>query len=91
METGFQFALPPATLAWEEVSGQITYRLRVQKQPGTKAIPISIKVMLPDGAALLSMPTESVSLGTHLWMDTHLQTDVELEVVFTPPQTGQNP
>lgn len=85
LDTGFQFSLPPATLLRDKVSGAITYRLRVQKQPGTAAIPIDIKISLPDNASLLMIPVEATPRGNELTISSNLRKDVEFEVVFSIP------
>lgn len=85
LETGFQFALPPAVLSQDDSSGDITYRLRVQKQPGTASIPIEIKIVLPETAALLSVPVEAAIRENELTIHSSLRTDVEFEVVFRLP------
>jgi hypothetical protein len=85
LDTGFQFVLPPATLLRDDGSGEITYRLRVQKQPGTAAVPIEIKITLPITATLLSIPAEATPRGNELTISSSLRTDVEFELVFSLP------
>ena len=86
LDTGFRFALPPATLSSaDDASGRITYHLKVQKQPGTLATPFNIKIVLPNGATLLSVSRDAVSLGNHLSINTVLRTDVEFDVLFSIP------
>lgn len=85
MSTSFTFALPPDMLSAQDVSAQaeLTYRLTVHKQPGTLAIPILIRIHLPNRAAVKSISTEAVLQDNHLLIETNLQRDLELELVFS--------
>jgi hypothetical protein len=53
-EVEFEYSLPATVLTQGENSGEWTYRLFVQKQPGTLAHPIKLTLRLPDGARLES-------------------------------------
>jgi hypothetical protein len=48
-ETVLQYSLPAATLE-RLAGGQWVYRLRLQKQAGLLELPVTVRVMLPDGA-----------------------------------------
>jgi hypothetical protein len=43
----FAWTLPPDVVAWDGVRGR--YSLRVQKQPGKRAHPLTVRVRVPDG------------------------------------------
>jgi hypothetical protein len=83
--TGFQFSLPGAVVSAGNEPGELVYRLRVQKQPGTLAAPLTIRIHLPGRAALKSTSLPAVVQGQSLLIETNLQTDAELEVVFVLP------
>jgi hypothetical protein len=51
-EVEFEYSLPVNVLTQGENRGEWTYRLYVQKQPGTLAHPIKLTLRLPDGARL---------------------------------------
>ena len=85
LNTGFQFALPESVLIREGASGQISYRLKVQKQPGTLAIPITIRVHLPERAGVQDVSLNAIRQDNHLLIETDLRTDVELTIVFSIP------
>jgi hypothetical protein len=85
LSTGFQFALPAAVISRDPSSRQMVYRLRVQKQPGTLAHPLTLRVHLPARAILISSSMEAVEQDHNLLIKTDLRTDVELEVVFALP------
>jgi hypothetical protein len=84
-DTSFQFSLPPEILAREVGANRLTYRLKVQKQPGTVAVPIDICILLPEGAEVLSLSPGLAAQGNELLLSTNLQTDVGLEVMFRLP------
>jgi hypothetical protein len=83
--TGFSFALPASVLAEAGAPGQLVYRLKVQKQPGTLAIPLTIRVHLPARASLISVSMEAIRQENNLLVETDLRRDVELELIFSLP------
>lgn len=85
LNTGFQFALPESILTREGASGQISYHLKVQKQPGTLAIPITIRVHLPERASVQIVSLNAIRQDNHLLIETDLRTDVNLSIVFSIP------
>ncbi|HUH99251.1 MAG TPA: DUF4012 domain-containing protein [Anaerolineales bacterium] len=84
VETSFRFGLPPRVISSGPDPKQMTYSLKVQKQPGTLAIPLTVRIHLPAGAAILSAPAGSLVQSDNLLIKTDLTQDVELEVVFAP-------
>jgi hypothetical protein len=83
INTTFRFALPPGIL--QSTSGQSIYHLLVQKQPGTLAEPITIRVHLPNNAAVQAAPKGAIVQGQNVLYQTNLQTDLEFEVVYLIP------
>jgi hypothetical protein len=81
--TSFLFALP-ATIIQSE-TGQSIYHLLIQKQPGTQAVPIAIRVHLPNNALIKTAPTGAVIQNPNIFYQTDLRTDVRFEVVFQIP------
>ncbi len=77
----FRYQLPSETL--ERGDSTTVYRLVVQKQPGTSAIPLRLTVMLPSEAEVLSTSPEASSL-THAQVvfESNLLVDRQFEVVF---------
>jgi hypothetical protein len=79
-QASFRYRLPQAIL---ETNGhQMSYRLRIAKQPGTRAIPIAIRIQLPGGTALRSSSLEAVIDGNQLYYEASLRTDLEWEIEF---------
>ncbi len=65
----FEYVLPPWVLS-RQAGGQIAYRLRVQKQPGTVAVPLQVDVALPPGAMVTAaQPPDLPSVSTDLRTD----------------------
>ncbi len=83
VETSFRFALP-ASIVQSGISQSI-YHLLVQKQPGTLAEPITIRVHLPNNALILTFPTGTVVQDQNILYQTDLRTDLEFEIVFHIP------
>jgi hypothetical protein len=85
LSTSFQFALPADILRVESGSGQTAYHLKIQKQPGTSAVPITIRVHLPKNALIGTIPAGAVIQDNNILYQTNLRTDIEFEVVFSLP------
>jgi hypothetical protein len=83
--TSFKFALPQMGIVTGETEGQRTYRLKVQKQPGTLAVPLTIRIRLPNGSVVKSISWEALAQDHNLLINTNLRSDVEFELIFSPP------
>lgn len=82
LSTGFEFALPASVIFHEEGTDRFTYRLKVQKQPGRLADPLTIRIHLPNRSQVEKVNLEALVQGQDILVETNLQTDVYLEVVF---------
>jgi hypothetical protein len=82
VNTSFKFALP-ASVVLQNNDGQFLYRLKVQKQPGTLANPLVIRMHLPNLSKVTSVNMDALIQNNNLLINTNLQTDVDLEVIFT--------
>jgi hypothetical protein len=70
-----------------EVEGRTSsYRLYIQKEAGMPAIPLTVRLRLPDGSRLLGATLDGRELGNAESIATHLATDRVLEVRFTAPK-----
>jgi Protein of unknown function (DUF4012) len=83
--TSFQFALPASIIKPQPGSGAWVYHLFVQKQPGTSAVPITIRVHLPNRASIQTVPEGAVDQENNIVFQSDLRTDLDFEVVFTTP------
>jgi hypothetical protein len=83
-ETTFHYRLPTGTVAHEGATWR--YRLMLQKQPGTDALPIAIRVRLPPQAVLASASPMPVELdGDSATCALRLDHDQQIELAFTTP------
>jgi hypothetical protein len=82
--TNFRLALPSRILETLPDSKQMTYRLKIQKQPGT-LVPITLRVQLPDGAKAQSVPSEATVKGQTVLAQITLRIDTEVEITFLVP------
>jgi hypothetical protein len=78
----FQFRIPERVLNIGPAGDQIAYALKIKKQPGTLAVPITLRIHFPNGATLESAPAGAVLQGNHLLIETDLRTDLDLQVRF---------
>ena len=81
--TTFHFGLPASVI--QSGSGQSKYHLLIQKQPGTLAEPITIRVHLPNNASIQSVPAGAVVQDQNIFYQTILRTDVEFDIAFHIP------
>ena len=94
---GLFFALAPGEqrdvrLAWQLAPGaierngdQVRYRLLVQKQSGTPAIPLRLMVTAPAGTRMLSSTPEPAEIaGDELRYSLSLATDQQIDILFAP-------
>jgi hypothetical protein len=85
LTASFRFALPAGILRTGPGSGQSTYHLKVQKQPGTLAVPITIRIHFPNGTTIRAIPAGAVVQDQNVFFETNLRTDIEFDVVFGAP------
>jgi hypothetical protein len=79
----FHYALPGSVLVME--GKRLTYHLKVEKQPGTLAAPLILRLRLPQGASLESPIPGAILEGNDFYLETNLQTDLDLQVHFLLP------
>lgn len=84
LSTSFRFALPASVVSLSD-TGQLTYHLKIQKQPGTLGVPITIRIHLPNGATIQAVPSKAVIQDQNILLQTTLTTDLELEFIFLFP------
>jgi hypothetical protein len=59
-----------------------TYDLVIQKQPGARAVPVSIRIDLPDGATVTEAPEDAVVDGARVSVERTLDRDQTLRVGY---------
>ena len=85
VETEFRYQLPASVLISANDGRKIAYQLHVQKQPGTKSVPISLQVQLPKGAELVYAEPEGISQADIWQIEWSLDQDLDVELVFGIP------
>lgn len=81
LETGLEYLLPESVIQVRD--GGLVYTLLVHKQPGTRAIPLRVRVLLPAGAVLAaSDPEPTAASGGAFEFSAVLDTSWTLEVRF---------
>jgi len=84
-EASFSFALPPGIVLQAEGKDQQSYRLHIQKQPGTTATPVHIEVLLPEGMQLL-FAQPSGQQSQNIWSAyLNLRTDIDILLTWQNP------
>jgi len=80
LQTRFEYDLPVVVT---DAAGQKRYVLLLQKQSGTDAMPVHVKLILPAQARLISAsPSPTVQSGTVLEFDLRLDVDRQIEVNY---------
>ena len=85
MTTNFRFALPASIVEPQSDSNEKIYRLRVQKQPGTIAIPLTIRVHFSNSALIQKVPAGALIQGQNVLIEADLRQDREFEIIFSTP------
>lgn len=83
--TLMRFSLPLTVLAAEGQPGWLTYRLRVQKQPGSRNIALQLHIFLPPGAETGPLPAGLSRQGSLLTLEQPLTEDLNLLLSFHAP------
>ncbi|HEY9151399.1 MAG TPA: DUF4012 domain-containing protein [Anaerolineales bacterium] len=84
--TTMQFALPAAQILMKDaVAHTLTYNLTIRKQPGTVAVPLTLRIHLPNNVDIISASSGGTVQGKNLLFQTNLNTDVNVQVVFSSP------
>lgn len=84
LTTDFEFLLPPGVVQ-AQGNNRFRYHLKVQKQPGTAAVPITIRIQLPDGAVVITAPPGAEVEGTSILLQADLRLDLDIEVFYEIP------
>lgn len=85
LASGFRFALPADVLTRGADSRLVTYRLKVQKAAGTVGVAITVRVHLPNGASIQTVPLGAVVEEQNVLIRSALVTDLQFEYVFLLP------
>jgi hypothetical protein len=86
LETSFTFLLPARVIERLPDSTYV-YRIKIHKQPGTRAFPFHLQIKLPAGASVVtvSLPIDAKQNG--LEFDLSLNQDLSIEIRYQIPET----
>ncbi len=85
VQTIFSFSLPSSVLTVDGSGRAFTYRLHIQKQAGTGAIPIQLDIHLPLGVQV-TQASPNGAIGDNVWtLDSRLNTDIDVHLAFIRP------
>ena len=85
LNTSFDFALPAGVIATVPGSREKSYTLKIQKQAGTLATPLTLRIHLPNQAQVISVDPAASIDSNNILLETKLVTDVTLKVIFSIP------
>jgi hypothetical protein len=86
LSTDFQLSLPATVVQQDPQTGSWMYRLTVQKQPGTIAVPLILRLVLPPGAEITTS-SHTLQREQNTWtLTTNLRTDLDFEMTFIPAE-----
>jgi len=83
VETRFEYLLPPTVVFATGNPDEMGYSLLVQKQPGTRGVPLSVRIRLPTGSALTASDPPPAEVGeVEIVYRLRLETDAEITLRF---------
>jgi hypothetical protein len=85
LSNGFRFVLPPSVIETDSRSGKMTYRLKIQKQAGTRAVPVTIRITLPVGTQVRQVSPAATVDADGLLFSSALATDLVITLDFGLP------
>jgi hypothetical protein len=89
MQTNFSYHLPLMVISTEPDGKTFKYSLKIQKQPGTLAVPLTFHLVLPPGMTIVNAPSDLLRAqqGLDEWvLKINLNTDVLFEISYQPVQ-----
>lgn len=85
VSTSLKFALPPDRILASAPGQPTTYDLTVRKQPGTLAVPLTLRIHLPTGSKVELHPPNWIIQGPNILIETDLRVDLHLDLTFSHP------
>jgi hypothetical protein len=89
LQTSFTYQLPVMVVTTATDGKTSTYRLKIMKQPGTLAVPLTFHLVLPPGMTITNAPPglTQVQQSPDEWiLKTSLQVDETIEISYLPVQ-----
>ena len=85
VNTSFNFALPASVISQTAGSLERSYTLNIQKQAGTLATPLTIRIHLPNRAQNIQVEPPASVESNNILLETNLTMDVKIRVNFSLP------
>jgi hypothetical protein len=83
----FSYDLPASVVSAEPGNSTYKYSLKIQKQPGTLAVPLTLHIVLPPGMTITKMPPGLLQdrQNEREWiLDSNMDMDLSFEIYFQP-------
>jgi hypothetical protein len=84
VETKLDFLLPINVIQADQPTGGYIYRLHIQKQPGTVAIPLLLSINFPAGSQISVLSGNGSVEPDKVLFQTDLREDRDFAVLFVP-------
>ncbi len=85
LSVSFQFDLPTGVIEAQLEPGLFSYRLTVQKQPGTLAVPFTFRIHLANNMSVQDLPGGAILEDNNILIQTDLRRDLEIEILYRVP------
>lgn len=82
MQTMFDYRISPNIVTFDARQQSYSYRLLVQKQPGTIAVPLTFRLRLPPDSQIIGATPPLQQEGDWWVLQTDLRQDLEVEISF---------
>lgn len=84
LQTSYSYQLPAMVVSSELDGKTFNYSLKIQKQPGTLAVPLTFHLVLPPGIVITNPPPGLQQVQEEWVLKTNLNEDVVIEIDFQP-------
>jgi hypothetical protein len=75
----------PASVLEQKIDGSIRYTLKIQKQSGIIELPITLRLIFPEGSDIIKASGTLKQDGSLLTGQLRLREDIHIEVIWLPP------
>jgi hypothetical protein len=77
----------PASIIEQKSDGSFRYTLKIQKQSGIIDIPITLRLIFPEGADIVKSSGQLTYENNTLFGEFRLREDIIIEVIWLPPES----
>ena len=86
LQTSYSYQLPAMVVSSQPDGKTFNYSLKIQKQPGTQAVPLTFHLELPPGMVIKNPSPGLQQLQEEWVLKTNLNEDVVIEIGFQPTE-----